>query len=150
MSRLIVHPDARLSEKASTVDSFLHVPDIGKKMLAELKHHNGLGLAANQFKMGQECPIGDRVPRIIVLGYGAIYVNPTWERLGKRTEIADEGCLSLPGLILPVRRYKGIVMRAMNEYGEPIEYAFHDFWARVVQHECDHLEGRLISDHIIL
>lgn len=153
MSKLIVHPDSRLSEKANLVTNFYCVPTIARMMHDEMRHQNAFGLAANQFHMNvhaAETRPSEGIPQIIVFGFGATYVNPRWEPIGKSTKVAQEGCLSLPGLLLPVERFRIIILMAVTEKGEKVECKFFDLWARVIQHECDHLQGKLISDGVIL
>ncbi|MFI4986412.1 MAG: peptide deformylase [Alphaproteobacteria bacterium] len=70
-------------------------------------------------------------------------INPVIEPLTEETELGWEGCLSLPGLMGAVARFTRIRYRALGLEGEPIERVASGFHARVVQHECDHLDGLL-------
>ena len=65
---------------------------------------------------------------------------------GQREEIAEEGCLSLPGVLVDVERPIHVRVRALNEHGEPITIEASGLEARVIQHEIDHLDGVLILD----
>ena len=62
------------------------------------------------------------------------------------TEEADEGCLSVPGVTMPVERPVSLRVRGLDEYGEPVDFRAEGFEARVIQHENDHLDGVLIVD----
>lgn len=72
-----------------------------------------------------------------------VLINPVIEPLGPEKALGWEGCLSLPGLMGAVPRFKNIRYRALGLDGEPIERTATGFHARVVQHECDHLDGML-------
>ena len=72
-----------------------------------------------------------------------VLINPTIEALGKETVPGVEGCLSLPGMLGIVPRYKKIRYKAVLPDGSEIEREASGFHARVVQHECDHLNGVL-------
>jgi peptide deformylase len=72
-------------------------------------------------------------------------INPVIETSGPE-QIGNEGCLSLGPLVLPVSRPQAVLMRALDENGEEFVYEAEDLWARVIQHEHDHLRGRLILD----
>jgi peptide deformylase len=102
----------------------------------------GIGLAATQlgtlhrvlvYRVEQESPIN-------------ALVNPVIEWRGKDQELMEEGCLSLPGVVVDVERSLHIRVRAQDETGEPIEIEASGLEARVIQHEVDHLDGVLILD----
>jgi peptide deformylase len=70
-------------------------------------------------------------------------INPQLEPIGDRTDVRFEACLSVPGMAGPVRRYSHIRYRYRTLDGDTVEGEAHDFHARVLQHECDHLDGVL-------
>ncbi len=116
-----------------------------KKLLnnmAETMHHNeGVGLAAPQVGI---------LKRAIVVDVGeglTALANPKilW-RQGK--EIAPEGCLSLPGIFLDIKRSQEVVVEGIDKNGETQQIGAADLFARALQHEIDHLNGVLIIDHI--
>ncbi|MCD8515380.1 MAG: peptide deformylase [Burkholderiaceae bacterium] len=109
---------------------------------------NGAGLAAPQigedwqvviFGGGQPNP---RYPDAPAVPY-TVLVNPLIEPLGQAMEEGWEGCLSVPGLRGLVPRYCRIRYTGWGAHGESIDRVVEGFHARVVQHECDHLIGRL-------
>lgn len=115
-----------------------------KKLLnnmAETMHHNeGVGLAAPQVGI---------LKRAIVVDVGeglTALANPKilW-RQGK--EIAPEGCLSLPGIFLDIKRSQEVVVEGIDKNGETQQIGAADLFARALQHEIDHLNGVLIIDH---
>jgi peptide deformylase len=77
-----------------------------------------------------------------------VLINPEIEFLGAEREAGWEGCLSVPGLRGLVPRYKRLRYRGSDELGRPIDRTVSDFHARVVQHECDHLDGILYPQRI--
>ena len=102
----------------------------------------GVGLAATQvgvvhrllvYRVQQQAPL-------------AALINPEVEWSGRDTESMEEGCLSLPGVLVDVDRPIHVRVRALNEFGEPILIEASGLEARVIQHEIDHLDGVLILD----
>ena len=142
--------DARLTQKAAEVGRFgtpeLHalIADLCDTMAAA----SGAGLAAPQigiplrvviFGSGERnprYPDADPIPR-------SLLINPVITPLSDETEEGWEGCLSLPGLRGQVPRFTHVHYRGFDAKGAPIERSVEGFHARVVQHECDHLDGVL-------
>jgi len=106
----------------------------------------GVGLAANQVALPY---------RIFVVncaghrdeGEEFVFLNPTLSR-PRGTAVQEEGCLSLPGVRMDVRRPARVVVDAWSLDGTPIHLDLDGLLARVVQHEYDHLEGRLFTDRL--
>lgn len=141
--------DARLLRVAQPVTEFntpeLHalIADLFDTMAAE----NGAGIAAPQigvdlqlvifgFDHNARYPDAPAVPRTVL-------VNPVITPLSDEEELGWEGCLSVPGLRGQVPRWTQIRYTGFDERGHPIQREASGFHARVVQHECDHLIGRL-------
>ena len=108
---------------------------------------NGAGLAAPQIGVSK---------RVVIFGFEAnprypdaepipttVLINPAIEPIGDTTEEGWEGCLSVPGLRGLVPRYVNIRYTGYDQQGRPIDRTVAGFHARVVQHECDHLDGIL-------
>lgn len=74
-------------------------------------------------------------------------INPTLT-LSEETQDGDEGCLSLPGLVIDCRRALSVVARGFNMHGDPVEIAGSELLARALQHETDHLDGVLFIDRL--
>jgi peptide deformylase len=102
----------------------------------------GVGLAATQVGVLHRLLVYRAQPE----GPLAALVNPQIEWSGHEQEIAEEGCLSLPGVLVDVERPLHVRVRALNEHGEPIMVEATGLEARVIQHEIDHLDGVLILD----
>ncbi len=109
-------------------------------MLETMRHAKGIGLAAPQIGLLHRIIVAD-------IGEGEVeLINPVIHfREGEA--VAEEGCLSLPGLRVPVRRATRIGVSGLNRLGEPVDLTFENLMARVIQHEVDHLDGTLIKDH---
>jgi peptide deformylase len=112
----------------------------------------GVGLAAPQigvglqvvifgFEKSERYPNADSVPQTIL-------INPVITPLGDEEELGWEGCLSVPGLRGEVPRHLRIRYQGFDPSGQPIDRSVEGFHARVVQHECDHLIGRLFPSRM--
>jgi peptide deformylase len=146
--------DARLLRVAQPVQVF-DTPEL-KSLIVDLfdtmEATDGVGIAAPQigvnlqvvvfgFDESERYPDAPSVPRTILL-------NPVITPLSDEMEDGWEGCLSVPGMRGLVPRYQHIRYQGVDPQGQPIEREAHDFHARVVQHECDHLIGRLYPTRI--
>jgi peptide deformylase len=110
------------------------------KMVRLMYEQAGIGLAAPQVGINQAMIVID-------IGEGLYkLVNPKIVRK-EGTQIIQEGCLSVPGICLNVKRARRVEIEAVDEYGQPISLAAKDLFACVLQHEIDHLHGRLIVDY---
>lgn len=143
--KVIYYPEKVLLKKAEKVRS---VKEIGKKLINDMTEtmfaRDGVGLAATQINLSKQiaiiCPSTKR-------GEEQILVNPEIiESSGE--EIAQEGCLSLPGISAEVKRATKIKFRAMDLKGTTYTEMAEGFPARVIQHEIDHLNGILIIDRV--
>ncbi|MDE6277844.1 MAG: peptide deformylase [Muribaculaceae bacterium] len=112
----------------------------------------GVGLAAPQIGRNirlvviDSDPVGDSFPEC--KGRKLTLINPEIEILDGKNETRAEGCLSLPGLSENVPRVEHIRLSWLDEDFNPHSEEISGFLARIVQHECDHLEGKLYIDHI--
>ena len=121
-------------------------------MFETMEHVGGVGLAAPQigidlqlvifgFERSERYPDAEAVPQTVLL-------NPLITPLSPQLEEGWEGCLSVPGLRGVVERYQHIRYEGFDPQGKPIQRIAEGFHARVVQHECDHLIGRLYPSRI--
>jgi peptide deformylase len=135
--------DPVLRTRALPVDRFDERLVDEVKRMGQLMHDAlGIGLAATQvgvmhrvlvYRVEQDAPV-------------AALVNPTIEWAGDETELMDEGCLSLPGVLVEVERPIHIRVRGQDERGDGLVIEASGLEARVIQHEIDHLDGVLILD----
>jgi len=107
--------------------------------LAAPQVHEGLQVLAVEAQKGQE-----EVPAIPL----TVLVNPVVTPLGNSLEEDWEGCLSLPGLRGKVPRHREVRVEAFDRRGEPLDFTAMDFFARVIQHEYDHLQGIMFLDRM--
>lgn len=145
------HPVLRAVSEPLTPD----YPDLKKlieDMYACMYESEGVGLAAPQIGRNIRLvvidadPVSDAFPECA--GRKLTLINPEIEILGEKNEVRAEGCLSLPGLSENVPRVEHIRLSWVDENFEPHSEEISGFLARIVQHECDHLEGKLYIDHI--
>jgi peptide deformylase len=114
-------------------------------MIETMLSYSGVGLAANQIGVSKNIAalyIEDKskimlVANIIIKGYT------------KETEVANEGCLSCPGVTVAVKRFLGIQLECQRLSGEKINLEFRGWDARILQHEYDHLQGKLIINNLM-
>ena len=142
--------DPRLLRVAQKVEQFdsdaLHL--LVTDLLDTMRAANGAGLAAPQIGVDLQVVIfgsDERNPRYPdrPLVPRTVLVNPTITPLGEDQESDWEGCLSVPGLRGVVPRWARIRYTGWDAFGDPIDRTVDGFHARVVQHECDHLWGKL-------
>jgi peptide deformylase len=142
---ILEFPDERLRKKAAIVKT---VDDKIKKlvddMLETMYESRGVGLAATQVDVHQ---------RVVVIDVSEekdapiFLINPEiTEKDG--VEESEEGCLSVPGFFEKVKRAEHIRVKALNRDGQPFEFEARDLLAVCVQHELDHLDGKLFVDYI--
>jgi peptide deformylase len=141
--------DPRLLRIAEPVDKFdtpeLHA--VIQDMFETMYDANGAGLAAPQIGIDRQ---------VVIFGFGSnarypdappvpetVLINPTVTPVSLDTEEGWEGCLSVPGLRGVVSRLSMVRYTGYDQYGTPIDRVADGFHARVVQHECDHLIGKL-------
>ena len=142
--------DPRLLRVAQKVEQFdsdaLHL--LVTDLLDTMRAANGAGLAAPQIGVDLQVVIfgsDERNPRYPdrPLVPRTVLVNPTITPLGEDQESDWEGCLSVPGLRGVVPRWARIRYTGWDAFGDPVDRTVDGFHARVVQHECDHLWGKL-------
>ena len=152
--RILRLGDPRLREIAASVGTFdtpeLH--ELVRDMIDTMEAADGAGLAAVQIGVPQRVVIfgvdaNPRYPRAAPVPF-TVLVNPQIEPLGEERESGWEGCLSVPGMRGVVPRYARIRYRGSDEFGRAIDRTVEGFHARVVQHECDHLDGILYPQRI--
>jgi peptide deformylase len=141
--------DPRLLEKSEPVTRF-GTPELAA-LLADMRdtmaYLNGAGLAAPQIGVGLRVVIfgvksNPRYPQVEEVP-DTVLVNPELEPLGTELEEDWEGCLSVPGMRGAVPRFRRLRYAGFDALGRRFERTVEGFHARVVQHECDHLDGIL-------
>jgi peptide deformylase len=133
--------DPVLKTRAAPVESFDEsLLRLTKDMFATMRDNEGVGLAATQ--------VG-RLKRVFVAAiedHEYVVVNPVLTNISETTDIATEGCLSIPGIQVDVERPTAVTISGQDVSGKPLQIEASDLLARVLQHEVDHLDGVLILD----
>lgn len=143
--RILEYPDPRLKKVASAVTAFTpEVVKLVRDMAETMYAAPGVGLAATQVDVHK---------RLLVIDISdtrddlKVFVNP--EILAAEGEAEqEEGCLSVPGYYDKVKRAARITVRAQNERGEPFELAAEGMLAVCIQHEMDHLQGKVFVEYL--
>jgi len=133
--------DPVLREHAQEVTTFDRgLRKLAKRMIRVMHDAPGVGLAAPQIGVLQRLLVYD------VDDDPQALVNPVLDEFSEESEESDEGCLSVPGVTMPVERPVSLRVRGFDASGEPVDFRPEGLKARVIQHEYDHLEGVLIVD----
>lgn len=143
--RILEFPDPRLRRIARPVDSVGEVErKLADDMLETMYAANGIGLAAIQ--------VNEPV-RLVVMDLSdernepRVFINPEIiERSG--SQVCEEGCLSVPGFHAEVERADTVTVRALDRAGEPFELTADGLLAVCIQHEIDHLDGKVFVDYL--
>lgn len=146
--------DPCLLLKAKPIERF-DTPELHaliQDMQDTMKHMNGAGIAAPQIGVSQrvvifgqkesDSTINPRYPDADMVPF-TVLINPVLTPMGTAMEDGWEGCLSVPGMRGIVPRYQRLHYAGFDQYGNRIDRLVSGFHARVVQHECDHLDGIL-------
>ena len=148
MARLNIleYPNPRLRIKAAPVTVFDDsIKNLIDDMFETMADASGIGLAASQVDVHQ---------RIIVMDLSEdksqprVFINPEIEVLEPETSPYEEGCLSVPGFYEPVDRPVHVIIRALDRDGNAFEEEANGLLAVCIQHEIDHLEGKLFVDYL--
>ncbi len=142
---ILEYPDPRLrtvAQPVAEVDD--RIRTLANDMLETMYDAPGIGLAATQVNVHE---------RVIVVDVSDdqsdpyVLINPQYEKLGNPIEY-QEGCLSVPGFYEQVTRSDKIRVTALNTEGETFELMAEDLLAICIQHEIDHLDGKLFVDYL--
>ena len=140
------HPTLRhVSKPLTRVDAELR--DMVAQMFELMYEHEGVGLAANQVDLPYRLFIANVEGDAKAKDAECVFINPVILK-GSGQHEREEGCLSIPGVYAPVVRKEKITVQAYNLAGEEISGELDGLFARVVQHEVDHLDGRLFIDRL--
>jgi peptide deformylase len=145
--KILTHPNSILRGKNAKVGA----SDFGSQdlhrlledMIDTMKSSDGVGLAAPQ--------IGISIRLCVVTSKDGVvpFFNPEVIKTSWRKNVMEEGCLSIPGVFGTVRRPKKVTLKFQNVKGQEQIATFEGFFARIIQHEVDHLNGELFIDKII-
>lgn len=143
---ILEFPDPRLRKKALPITVVNdNIRKLADDMLETMYDAPGIGLAATQINVQK---------RLVVIDISEhknqplVFINPEIEIIGDGFEEMDEGCLSVPGFYETVQRPDHIKIRALDRNGKPFEMEDNDMLAVCIQHEIDHLDGKLFVDYL--
>ncbi|MDO6784461.1 peptide deformylase [Neptunomonas phycophila] len=143
---ILEFPDPRLRTIAEPVDQVDdNILTIIKDMFETMYDAPGIGLAATQVNIHKQIitiDISEDNDDPLVL------INPSFKVINEELEQMQEGCLSVPGFYEEVERPNKIRVTSLNEKGEQIEFEAEDLLAVCIQHEIDHLNGKLFVDYL--
>jgi peptide deformylase len=143
LAQIRQYPDAALKMEARPVEQF---DDELRRLVERMKRlmhdASGIGLAATQVGVLQRLFVFHPAEEADAVAV----VNPEIVERSKETDIDDEGCLSIQGILVPVERSVNVVLVGRDENGEDVRYELEDVYARAAQHETDHLDGVLMLD----
>ena len=149
MSEILLVPHPLLRQKSKALNTITQEDiKLSKRMINIMKKAPGVGLAANQIGILKQIitvHIQDKEKEI-----EKIYTlfNPIIKKYSKDVVVMQEGCLSLPKQFADIERPQSITVRYINEKNKIIEENKDGLEARILQHEIDHLSGKLFVDHL--
>ncbi len=128
------------------------IKELIPNMFDTLTHADGVGLAAPQVGLAIRLVIVDLtscaedIPEY--KEFRKVYINPDIYQVSEEECAMEEGCLSIPGIHESVKRPVTVWIKYLDENLEPHDEEMNGFAARVIQHECDHLDGQMFVDHL--
>ena len=142
---ILVYPDPRLRRKASPVEYVDNeIRQLIRDMAETMYQAPGIGLAATQVNVSKRVMVIDHSDERNEL---QVFINPVIR--SRRGEIeTEEGCLSVPGIVAPIKRAEEITVIALNSEGRINEYTTSGILAVCLQHELDHLDGKVFVDYL--
>ncbi|MEQ8952605.1 MAG: peptide deformylase [Gammaproteobacteria bacterium] len=144
--QVLEFPDPRLRKVAAPVTVFDdELRQLVADMLETMYEAEGIGLAATQVNVHR---------RLLVIDVSEnkdspqVFINPNFEVIDENLAEYDEGCLSVPGFYETISRPRRILVSAYDQEGNPFELEAEGILATCVQHEIDHLNGKLFVDYL--
>jgi peptide deformylase len=158
LREIIFLPEPILRRKAKPVTKFdKELQTLIDDMIETMRDAPGVGLAAPQINISQQLAVveyaegeddeeteEDAPPKPKKL---YVLINPEIVKVSEEKVMGIEGCLSIPGLVGEVERHESIQVKALNRHGSPVKLKVSGWMARIFQHEIDHLNGVLYTDH---
>ncbi|MEK6564060.1 MAG: peptide deformylase [Candidatus Omnitrophota bacterium] len=141
LERIYIIGEPILRKPAQAVEKVAQVErEIFEQMLKLMRRAEGIGLAANQAGIDKQMCVICVEDKVLKLANPRIIKK-------KGQEAIEEGCLSLPGITVKVKRAREVTCQALDENNQQIEFEAGGLLSRAVQHEIDHLMGKLIIDY---
>jgi len=156
LHKIVTLPDPVLRRKAHAVTKFdKNLSTLIDDMVQTMREAPGVGLAAPQIGLSE---------RLLVIEYFEreedeenedapkkvwAVINPEIVKSSEETIMGVEGCLSIPGLLGEVERHSEVQVKGLNRHGKPMKVKAKGWLARIFQHEIDHLNGVMFTDHAV-
>lgn len=149
LKSILIHPDPRLKKTCAPVTTFdKALAQLADDMLETMYDAPGVGLAAPQIGVMHRLLVMDCVKEEGAAPEPMILVNPEVTWTSDERNVYEEGCLSIPGQYADVERPKAVRVAWQDVEGTSHEEEFDDLWSTCVQHEIDHLNGKLFIDYL--
>lgn len=146
---IILHPDPRLKKLCAPVQDVTDdLRALADEMLSTMYEAPGIGLAAPQVGVLERLVVVDCVKEEGEVARPLIMFNPKILSSSDETNVYEEGCLSIPEQFADVTRPAEVDVVWMDENGKEQREGFDGLWATCIQHEIDHLDGKLFIDHL--
>ena len=146
--KILLHPDQKLKKVCKPVLEVTEdLNELSTKMLTTMYNASGIGLAAPQVGILRrifvmDCSDDENKPDPLIL------INPEVLWVSEEKNVHEEGCLSIPEIYAEVERPAEVSIKSLDQYGCYKEYHFQGIKATCVQHEIDHLDGKLFIDYV--
>lgn len=147
---IVTEPNPILRKKAENLNAADFSDKKIQKLISDLaetmRAKEGAGIAAPQVGESIQICLINKDFNALNPGHDLVLANPSWQKASLFKTLDEEGCLSVPEIFGQVKRCKKIKVQAFDESGRPLKFTASDFFARVIQHEVDHLNGILFID----
>ncbi len=146
---ILIHPDPRLKKLAAPVDDLSdELRALASDMLETMYDAPGIGLAAPQIGVSKRLIVLDCIKEEGATPRPMAMFNPEILASSEETNVYEEGCLSIPEVFAEVTRPKEVEVAWIDSDGNARKEVFDGLWATCVQHEIDHLDGKLFIDYL--
>lgn len=141
---ILTYPHKILTQKTEEVKEInKEIKNIVKEMKRIMKENSGVGLAANQIGKNLSIFIAEDKGKILT------FINPRIIKFIGQEQVMEEGCLSVPNVFGYVKRYPGLVVEYLDLWGKKKRLRTQGLLAQIIQHEIDHLEGKVFLEKAI-
>ncbi|MEM9426920.1 MAG: peptide deformylase [Pseudomonadota bacterium] len=145
---ILIHPDPRLKAVADPVSDPTELRTLADDMLETMYHAPGIGLAAPQIGVLKRMLVMDCIKEEDAPPQPMVLINPKVVWTSEEKNVYEEGCLSIPEIYNDIERPAEVEVTWTNLEGGQQSARFDGLWATCVQHEIDHLDGKLFIDYL--
>ena len=149
LRNILIHPDPRLKKVATPIASVSDdIRRLADDMLETMYDAPGIGLAAPQIGVTERMLVMDCVKDENATPEPMVLINPEITWVSETKNVYEEGCLSIPEQYAEVERPAEVEVAWTDQHGKAMRERFDGLWATCVQHEIDHLNGKLFIDYL--